>query len=67
MIRGFRKSFQIHTPRKIVTLAVAGRKSGNTIFQKISKRLVPSIAAASSSSRGIWRMNPVNTNTPNGT
>jgi hypothetical protein len=31
MISGSMKSFQIQTPRKIVTLAVAGRSSGKTI------------------------------------
>src|SRR6266545_2073189 len=53
MISGSRKSFQIHTPRKISTLAVAGRSSGKTIRQNTWVRVAPSIAAASSSSTGM--------------
>jgi len=67
IINGLRKSFQIHTPRKMSTLAVAGRSNGNTMRQKTCGREAPSIAADSSSSTGTDRMNPVNTKTPNGT
>jgi hypothetical protein len=38
MISGSRKSFQIHTPRNIRTLAVAGRCSRNTTCEKVRHR-----------------------------
>lgn len=58
-ILGSRKSFQDHIKNNTPIVTVAGLTSGNTICVIIRKTPHPSIAAASSSSRGTFFKNPV--------
>ncbi len=58
MSSGLRKSFQIHSDRKMPTVAVAGRTSGMMIFHQIRRLPAPSMRAASMTSAGIERMKP---------
>jgi len=51
------KSFQIHSPQKMITVIVQGVSSGKTIRQNVLTCPQPSMAAASSNSRGIVAMN----------
>ena len=64
-ILGSRKSFQDHIKNNTPMVTVAGLTSGNTICVIIRKTPHPSIAAASSSSRGTFFKNPVNVRIPN--
>ena len=64
-ILGSRKSFQDHIKNNTPIVTVAGLTSGNTICVIIRKTPHPSIAAASSSSRGTFFKNPVNVRIPN--
>src|SRR5579871_6177921 len=54
-----KKSFQMPKLEVIMTVAVTGRKRGNTICQKVRQRDAPSILAASSNSSGIDWIKPV--------
>ena len=61
--RGKKKSFQIGTTFWMPAITMAGRTSGSMIDHMIRASLAPSMRAASSSSLGRLRMNPVMMNT----
>ena len=50
---GRRNAFQLATNARMPTVTTAGRDSGSTIRQRKPSRPAPSMAAASSSSRGM--------------
>lgn len=56
MTSGSRKSFQAHRQVRMPTVAFIGASSGKITRQKVPQVEAPSIAAASSSSRGIELM-----------
>ena len=61
-----KKSFQIQTPLRMITVKIDARESGRTMWRNVRNWLAPSIVAASESSRGSAWKNPTSTSTPSG-